>query len=121
MNFLAHAYLSFGHPEILVGNLVSDFVKGAAYKNFPEPIQHGIRLHRRIDAFTDEHPATRTARTLFVPHYRLYSGALVDILYDHYLANDPEHFSEESLYAFTQQVYRTLEQHAPVLPNRFVQ
>jgi len=28
MNYLAHAYLSFDHEEILVGNLISDFVKG---------------------------------------------------------------------------------------------
>jgi hypothetical protein len=28
MNYLAHAYLSFNEPDILVGNLISDFVKG---------------------------------------------------------------------------------------------
>lgn len=28
MNYLAHAYLSFDEPEILVGNMISDFVKG---------------------------------------------------------------------------------------------
>jgi acyl carrier protein phosphodiesterase len=28
MNYLAHAYLSFGEPDILAGNMISDFVKG---------------------------------------------------------------------------------------------
>ena len=28
MNYLAHAYLSFGDPDILAGNMISDFVKG---------------------------------------------------------------------------------------------
>jgi acyl carrier protein phosphodiesterase len=28
MNYLAHAYLSFNEPEILTGNMISDFVKG---------------------------------------------------------------------------------------------
>ena len=28
MNYLAHAYLSFGDPDVLTGNMISDFVKG---------------------------------------------------------------------------------------------
>ena len=92
MNYLAHAYLSFNHPGILVGNMVSDFVKGAAKFSFNGIIQQGINLHRDIDSFTDTHPATREAKSVFQPAYRLYSGAIMDVLYDHFLANDPEHF-----------------------------
>jgi acyl carrier protein phosphodiesterase len=121
MNFLAHAYLSFGHPQILVGNMVSDFVKGAAKNNFANDVRQGIMLHREIDAFTDTHPATQKAKKIFRPYYRLYSGALVDVLYDHFLANDKNIFSGDSLKQFTQQVYTVLEQHAGHLPPRFVQ
>lgn len=32
MNYLAHAVLSFDDPDILTGNIISDFVKGK--KNF---------------------------------------------------------------------------------------
>jgi acyl carrier protein phosphodiesterase len=42
MNFLAHAYLSFNNPEILVGNMISDFVKGSRQFQYPEAIQNGI-------------------------------------------------------------------------------
>ena len=56
MNFLAHAYLSFGQEEILVGNLVADFIKGKELRQFSEDIQIGILLHREIDSFTDTHP-----------------------------------------------------------------
>lgn len=35
MNYLAHAYLSFNDPEILVGNLISDFVKGKKKFDYP--------------------------------------------------------------------------------------
>src|SRR4051812_26110944 len=83
MNFLAHAYLSFGRADILTGNLISDFVKGKAQYTYPEQIQKGIRLHRAIDTFTDTHDATKEAMHFFKTPYRLYSGPIVDILYDH--------------------------------------
>ena len=58
MNYLAHAFLSFRHPEILVGNMISDFVKGRKKDNYEDLVQKGIMLHRSIDSFTDLHEAT---------------------------------------------------------------
>jgi acyl carrier protein phosphodiesterase len=84
MNYLAHAYLSFGHPGILTGNMISDFVKGKKKFDYPSEVQQGIALHRAIDQFTDTHEATREAKQVFRPAYRLYSGAFVDVVYDHY-------------------------------------
>ena len=121
MNFLAHAYLSFEHPQILVGNMISDFVKGAAKNGYVSDVRQGIILHREIDSFTDTHPATQRAKEIFRPYYRLYSGALMDILYDHFLANDKETFTAASLKTFTQSVYSTLETYTAQLPLRFVQ
>lgn len=120
MNYLAHAYLSFGHPEILVGNMISDFVKGRAKFGYTATVQKGIALHRAIDAFTDEHPTTQLAKEIFRPHYRLYSAPLMDIIYDYFLANDRSYFSQASLLAFTHSVYNTLEDHAAALPPRFL-
>ena len=77
-------------------------------------------LHRAIDEFTDAHPATAAAKLFFRPHYRLYSGAIVDVLYDHYLANDAAQFSEQSLKEFTVEVYESLEQQASHLPQSFL-
>ncbi|RYY97804.1 MAG: DUF479 domain-containing protein [Chitinophagaceae bacterium] len=121
MNYLAHAYLSFGHPEVLVGNMIADFVKGRARYNYPPGIQAGMELHRRIDAFTDAHPATAAAKQPFRPDYRLYSGALVDVVYDHFLANDAAFFAPGALAPFARGVYRVLQEHAPGLPPRFAQ
>lgn len=119
MNYLAHAYLSFGHPQILVGNLISDFVKGKKKFDYSEGIQKGIVLHRQIDWFTDEHQATKLAKNIFRPYYRLYSGAFVDVVYDHFLANDEKEFSEESLLAFSENVYETIGPFINELPPRF--
>lgn len=120
MNFLAHAYLSFGHPQVLAGNMISDFVKGKARYSYPALVQHGIALHRMIDAYTDAHKSTKEAQTVFRPAYRLYSGPIVDIVFDHFLANDQEEFSIESLHSFTASTYQLLEEQAAYLPQRFL-
>jgi acyl carrier protein phosphodiesterase len=121
MNYLAHAYLSFHHPRVLVGNMISDFVKGKAVFTYERQIQAGIRLHRQIDHFTDHHDATRRAMEIFRPAYRLYSGAFIDIVYDHFLANDHNQFPADALHPFTVSVYAILNEHAPELPERFLQ
>jgi len=120
MNYLAHAYLSFGQPEILAGNMISDFVKGKKKFDYPDRIQRGIALHRAIDTFTDTHEATKEAKEVFRPHYRLYAGAFVDVVYDHFLAIDETEFSESSLLDFSQQVYSDLSDNVHWFPERFV-
>ena len=119
MNYLAHAYLSFGHEEILVGNLISDFVKGKKKFDYPRGIQNGITLHRAIDNFTDAHEVTKRAKEVFRPSYRLYSGAFVDVIYDHFLATDPNEFTLVSLKEFSENVYRQMEKHSAHFPERF--
>ena len=119
MNYLAHAYLSFNDPEILVGNMISDFVKGKKKFDFPPGIQDGIALHRSIDTFTDAHEATRKAKEIFRPHYRLYAGAIVDVLFDHFLAADENEFTGSALPDFSQHVYLTIDNYAQWLPEPF--
>jgi acyl carrier protein phosphodiesterase len=120
MNYLAHAYLSFNLPEILVGNMISDFVKGKTKVTYPPGIQNGIALHRAIDEFTDAHPVTKEAKEFFRPAYRLYSGAFIDVVYDHFLAVDTNEFTNSvALQNFTLQTYHTIEDNFSVLPPAF--
>jgi acyl carrier protein phosphodiesterase len=119
MNYLAHAFLSFDDPEVLVGNMISDFVKGKKRYDFPPGIQAGITLHRVIDAYTDGHVATKAAKSFFQPHYRLYSGAFIDVVFDHFLATDDTAFTPESLLAFSQKVYGLLALYREWWPERF--
>jgi acyl carrier protein phosphodiesterase len=119
MNYLAHAYLSFNDPEIMLGNMISDFVKGKKKFDYPDRIHAGITLHRVIDTFTDDHPATKEAKEYFRPHYRLYSGAFIDVVYDHFLAIDQNEFTDSSLLAFSNQVYQLLEERKQWLPVYF--
>jgi acyl carrier protein phosphodiesterase len=119
VNYLAHAYLSFKDPEILVGNMISDFVKGKKKFDYPLPILQGIDLHRSIDRFTDTHPATRKIKEVFQNSYGKYSGAFADIVYDHFLARDSEIFPENALWDFSQWVYGHLDRTIDKFPERF--
>ena len=118
MNYLAHAYLSFGNPDILAGNMISDFVKGKKKFDYPISIQQGIHLHRLIDNFTDFHPVTAKAKELFRPQYRLYSGAFTDVVYDHFLAIDSDQF-ENGLRNFCEETYQRLKKNTLYFPTPF--
>lgn len=120
MNYLAHAYLSFGNEEILAGNLFSDYVKGKKQFDYTGLLHKGIRLHRMIDAFTDAHPSTAAVKLYFKPDYGLYAGAFVDVVYDYFLANDTSIFNtNRDLELFAQHTYQMLENQFDRLPPNF--
>ena len=119
MNYLAHAYLSFGDPDILAGNMISDFVKGKKKFDYPDRIQTGINLHRKIDEYTDTHPATRQAKQYVKNAAGLYAGSFVDIIYDHFLALDPYEFEDGALATFAQNTYVQLETYEKWSPEKF--
>jgi acyl carrier protein phosphodiesterase len=120
MNLLAHAYLSFNNADILLGNMISDYVKGKKQFEYPETIQAGIKLHRAIDAFTDAHETTHELKKIFVPTYRLYAGAFVDVVYDYFLANDENQFLTKShLQSFTLETYSLLAKNEVHFPEKF--
>ncbi|MGB3774600.1 MAG: DUF479 domain-containing protein, partial [Leeuwenhoekiella sp.] len=94
MNFLAHIYLSQYDEQVTIGNFIADGIKGSKYKQFPIPIQKGILLHRSIDAYTDAHHLVRKSTKRLHPHYHHYSGIIVDIFYDHFLAKNWSSYSD---------------------------
>ncbi len=120
MNFLAHAYLSFNDPEILTGNLISDFVKGKKKYEYPDKIVKGIELHRAIDEFTDTYPLNKSTAKFFKPVYGLYSAAFLDIVYDHFLAQElVDKKGQQYLLDFTSHAYEQIENHLSLLPDNF--
>ena len=119
MNYLAHAYLSFNEAGIITGNMISDFVKGKKKFDYNESIQNGITLHRAIDEFTDSHRVTKQAKLFFKADYRLYSGAFVDVVYDHFLAIDENEFTEETLKVFSLRTYQLLQAEEKILIANF--
>jgi len=118
MNFLAHAALSGSDDELLIGNFIADAVKGNNLVHFPEGIRKGIRLHREIDAFTDQHPVFIRSTERLQPDYGRYSGVIVDIYYDHFLASCYADYFEEDLSEFALHVYGLMLRNYSLLPAK---
>jgi acyl carrier protein phosphodiesterase len=120
MNYLAHSYLNGKRGnDVLMGNMMGDFVKGKQYQNFEAPIQEGILLHRAIDTFTDAHPIVSHAKSFFRQDYGLFSGPIVDVLFDYYLANDTSKFiHKEALQQHIQNTYNTILQNSHLMNEK---
>lgn len=118
MNFLAHIYLSGDNEQLMVGNFMADSVKGKKYLKYPDKIKNGIILHRAIDYYTDTHEIFKKSTQRLFPIYGHYSGIIVDIFYDHFLAANWEEYSSVSLEEYTLNFYRILEDHYEILPFR---
>ncbi|GAB5563923.1 MAG: acyl carrier protein phosphodiesterase [Winogradskyella sp.] len=119
MNFLAHIYLSGDNEFIKIGNFVADGIRGKNYKNYTEELQVGILLHREIDTFTDAHPIFRRSTKRLHNPYRHFSGVIVDIFYDHFLAKNWAKYSDIPLAIYVESFYKVLELHIEILPERF--
>lgn len=115
MNYLAHLHLGGPQPGDMLGSLYGDFVKGPLLGQWPSEIEAGIRLHRRIDAFTDSHPVVLQAKQRLPSKRRRYAGILIDLFFDHCLAVQWPAYASEPLDLFTARVYSVLctEPHLP--------
>lgn len=101
----------------MIGNFMGDFIKGRAYLNqYDSEIIKGIDLHRSIDEFTDSHAIVTQSKNRLRPKYRHYSGVIVDVFYDHFLASNWNQFHPLPLAQFAQQAYRTIQSFDAELP-----
>ena len=118
MNYLAHIYLSDENEGITIGNFIADGIKGKKYTKFPMEIQKGILLHRGIDSYTDFHPTVRKSTKRLHENYGHYSGVIVDILYDHFLAKNWNKYHSQPLDEYIQNFYQLLRDSYDVLTPR---
>ncbi len=118
MNYLAHIYLSGDNDLVTIGNFIADGIKGKRYKKFSKDIQIGILLHRHIDTYTDAHKTVRLSTKRLHEKYSHYSGVIVDILYDHFLAKNWASYSDKPLDKYIEKFYDSLEINYDLLPLR---
>jgi len=121
MNFLAHLYLSGDSDDIILGNFIGDFVKGNQFRNFPEQVSFGIKLHRSIDAFTDQHILVKEFSSLLKPGYGRYSGIVADVFMDHFLATNWQNYSIYSLRQFSKHAHAVFLSNFRLLPFKVKQ
>jgi acyl carrier protein phosphodiesterase len=118
MNYLAHIYLSGENNLVTIGNFIADGIKGKDYKQYSKEVQIGILLHRNIDTFTDAHKTVRKSTKRLHEKYSHFSGIIVDMLYDHFLAKNWCKYSDIPLKDYAESFYDSLEEHYTILPLR---
>jgi len=121
VNFLAHCALSVSESDstdtqYVVGGFLGDFVKGAVPSHLPQDIQTGIRLHRRIDAFSALQSDIKASVARLPASARRLAPVFIDLVADHFLARHFESIHGEPLAWFTTRVYAILGAHASQLP-----
>ena len=116
MNFLAHSLFADNDDLIVVGQYCGDFVRGGNLEQFPDGIREGIRRHRAIDTYTDQHPVNLQARNYFQKPLRRFAGVITDVVYDHYLARNWSLYCDRPLSEHAEFVYAALEKHRALMP-----
>ena len=118
MNYLAHAWLARHSDDAILGALLGDFVFGqSALADWPPAVRAEILRHRRIDRYTDNHPAVVAMRMRF-GGLRRYAGIVLDVYFDHCLAREWWRWNDAPLDAFTGRIYRLLDERRGRLPPR---
>lgn len=118
MNYLAHLCLSDGSPDSILGNFLGDFVKGRPEGRFAAPVVRGIRLHRAVDTFTDEHPVVCRALERIAPERRRFAGIAIDMAFDHFLARGWAEEAPADFDALRAHAYAVLRAREADLPPR---
>ena len=119
MNYLAHIFLSGNDSQLQIGNFIGDFVKGSRMNDYPERIRNGIILHRKIDSFTDSHVVVKETIIMLRPTFGRYSGIIVDMYFDYFLANSFSNYHlEKSLRIFSYHFYFFSLVYYKYLPDR---
>lgn len=120
MNHLAHAHLAAGAGDaLLAASVLGDFVKGPVDDSqWPADLACGIRLHRRIDGYTDRHPLVAECREHFPRDWRRLAGPCLDICWDHFLARQWPQWHPQALPAFSARAGDILQAHAAHFPPR---
>lgn len=118
MNYLAHLYLAGEQPGLVIGGFLGDFVKGPLKGEYPENIELGMRLHRRIDAWSDQHHKLSLARQTLPPELGRYTGIITDLLVDHFLSLHWQSYAQEPLAEFTNRKMTELSSAKNLFPDK---
>lgn len=117
MNYVAHLFFADPTPDSRVGQLMGDFYAGRIGPELPAAVAEGVRLHRRIDAFTDSHPRVVRARQRMQGPRRRFAGIILDLAFDHFLCRHWDAFHPQPLDRFLDQVYADLGAYTGFLPE----
>lgn len=119
MNYLGHIYFSNNDPQLAVANLFGDFTKGKKYLEYPEHIQKGVLLHRKIDDFIDHHYDVIQLIHQIRGSLPKVAPIAVDIYFDHLLAKNWDLYHPVKLPDFLANLYSNIDLSSEPYPADF--
>jgi acyl carrier protein phosphodiesterase len=105
MNYLGHLFFSGSDKELMYANLFGDYVKGSDLSAYPLLIQKGIKLHRTIDFYIDNHDEVKKLKKVMYKWMPKVSGIAIDLLFDHLLAKNWRMHSQLEYQSFLEDFY----------------
>lgn len=122
MNFVAHLFLSPCNDPFRVGAVLADFTMGKMdllESRYGIEIANGIRHHREVDRYTDNHAAVIDGLDGIKGSFGIYGGIVMDVMFDHFLLKHWTVFTRQTKETFFNSVYHSLAMKHPEYPERF--
>ncbi|HXA01219.1 MAG TPA: ACP phosphodiesterase [Cytophagaceae bacterium] len=118
MNYLTKLYLA-GNQKLAIGCFIATDLSDRKLKCDIEIFKEGIVFCRELDQFMSSHPVFIKSRRRINPLLdKYYSGELIKIYYDHFLALHWSKFSDHSLKEFAYGTYMIFSDHFHLLPYK---
>lgn len=117
MNYFAHLVLSQPTIESTVGNLLGDFARGIDQSSLKPAVLAGLKNHRAVDRFTDNHVKIAGIKQCFSPQRRRFAGIALDVYFDHLLMNHWQEFDQRNLNEVIAGFYMRMENGRTLMPG----
>jgi acyl carrier protein phosphodiesterase len=118
MNYLTKLYLAGQEPKLAIGCFIANDLSDRKLKGNIETFREGIIFCRELDLFMSTHPVFIKSTQRINPLLDKYSGELVKIFYDHFLALHWSKYSDFSLKEFVDNTYIIFSSHFHQLPYK---
>ncbi len=125
MNHIAHCVLSGNNPDILIGNLLTDWLKPQQKRALNPKYMKGLALHFLIDDFTDGHEEVKKANDLIRDIAGKYAPVVMDIFFDFLLYENWQLYNTRLNVSaipeiFFQSVYKIIKNDLINIPEAFM-
>ena len=122
MNFLCHSEIALYISEeinfsptavngLLAGAVLGDFLKGPIQDSWEAELSLGIKLHRKVDAISNQHTVIKSACNRFPKKIRRIAPILIDIVSDFFLATNWSSHQKIEIEPFAKMCHSALEIH----------
>jgi len=123
MNFLCHSEIAlyvarethFAQSTVnglLAGAVLGDFLKGRIQDSWDRELSLGIKLHRKVDAISNEHEVIKSACGRFPKKMRRIAPILIDVISDFFLATNWSSYQRVKIEPFANMCHSALDAHA---------